>query len=166
MTELLASVRGATFADGSVSDVELWRSSEPVAQAEVFAAMVAVDDGHGRYAVHYSPRRQEWGIPGGWREDGESVTACAVREVREETGLELTQEQLQPWGFERFAPVSRGRWPRDGGSMQLYRATVEPTLLVAELDDSVDPTWLTGEEFAQRAGGQFWWQLLESVLRG
>ena len=33
----------------------------------------------------------EWGLPGGWREPGESVVECVLREVREETGLELAE---------------------------------------------------------------------------
>jgi len=43
-------------------------------------------DGDGRVLLHQRADNGHWGIPGGSIELGESVTAAAVREVREETG--------------------------------------------------------------------------------
>lgn len=37
-----------------------------------------------------APRAGQWGLPGGVQQLGESVMAAAVREAREETGLEIT----------------------------------------------------------------------------
>ncbi|GAA2168024.1 NUDIX hydrolase [Pedococcus bigeumensis] len=167
MSHLIASVPGATFADGSVADVELWASSEPVADDAVFAAMVVVTDATGRYAAVYSPRRREWGIPGGWREPGESAVECAVREVWEETGLRLDPEGLRVFGHESFAPVSaHGRWPERGGSMQLFRCRVHVAggELVAAEPDAVDPRWVTAQEFETLSGGQFWWPLVAAAM--
>jgi 8-oxo-dGTP pyrophosphatase MutT (NUDIX family) len=168
VSELVARVPRATFADGSVCDVTLWLSAEPAPEEDVFAAMVVLRDSEGRYAVGWSPRRQEWGIPGGWREAGETVVECAVREVLEETGLRLDPGELEPVGREQFTPLEvRGRWPEDGGSMQLFSVVLVrpgPPLASSE-SDAVDPQWLTSTEFEARAGRQFWWPLVAAAMR-
>ncbi|WP_457254707.1 NUDIX hydrolase [Pedococcus sp. P5_B7] len=167
MNRLIESVPGATFADGSMADVELWVSAEPVDEERVFVATVVVTDATGRYAVAYSPRRREWSIPGGWREPGESVLECALREVWEETSLRLDADSLQIFGHEDYTPRSRhGLWPEDGGSMQVFRATlpVAGDELVATEPDAVDPRWVSAEEFEALAGRQFWWPLVAAAM--
>ena len=167
MRQQLGPASRVEFPDGSVADVELWHSDELVPEAEVFAAMVVLRDESGRCAVAWSPRRQEWGIPGGVREPGESVAECAVREVGEEMGVQLDAATLTPCGSERFTPATDfGRWPVGGGSMQLYRAAVAGTPeLRAAFDDAVDPQWLTVEEFEARAGHRFWWPMVAAAIR-
>src|SRR5689334_15437321 len=108
MSAMLARLEEVEFAGASVAHVGVRVSEQPVDEESVFAAMVVVGDAQGRFVVVYSPRREEWGAPGGWREPGESVAACAVREVAEETGLRLAPGDLRPVGFERFEPVSTG----------------------------------------------------------
>lgn len=160
-------IRGVEFADGSVADVDLIRAPTDAPELLVFAAMLLVQNGSGLLAACWSPRRQEWSVPGGWREDGESVRECAVRELAEETGLVVTEADLVPWGYERFTPVSlTGRWPERGGLMQLYRVeiTSAPTELVAALPDSVDPQWMTAATLEDRSGDRFWWPLIESAI--
>lgn len=155
------------FADGSVSHVVLTPTAEPAPESEVFAAMVVLRDVRGWCAVTWSPRRGEWGPPGGWREQVESVTECVVREVAEEVGLDLDPATLVPVGHEQFEPVTTGRWPRGGGYMQLYAAAwpaVGPELVARE-DDALDPQWIPPQEFRARAGRQFWWPLVEAGLR-
>ena len=166
MSELIAALRDVRFADGSVAHVDLVRDAEPAPAADVFAATVVVASDDDRYAVVYSPRRKEWSVPGGWREVGEAVPACAVREVWEETGLQLDEGGLDPVGYERFVPVSlHGRWPDAGGLMQLFRVHVpRGDELVAALDDAVDPRWLTAGQFKARCGERFWWPLVEALL--
>jgi 8-oxo-dGTP pyrophosphatase MutT (NUDIX family) len=162
-SHVVARVRHVRFADGSVSHVDLVRSDEPAPEAQVFAAMVILTDADGRYAVVFSPRRGEWGPPGGGRELGETVVECVLREVREETGLLLSADALVPCGFEQFDPQTAGRWPPEGGSIQLFRARIAssaPDLLATE-PDAVDPQWVGLEDFRRRAGDRFWWPLIE-----
>ena len=50
-------------------------------------AAVEFDDRR-RVLMHYPRSGDEWGLPGGGREDEESFEEAAVREVREETGID------------------------------------------------------------------------------
>ena len=66
------------------------------------AARVVLVDETGRVLLieMHDPARPDlgwyWFTPGGGREDGESETDCAVREVLEETGLRLEAGDLGP----------------------------------------------------------------------
>jgi 8-oxo-dGTP pyrophosphatase MutT (NUDIX family) len=162
---LLAHISGATFADGSVADVDLELGPDEAQGDDVFAAMVVLGDGAGRLAAVWSPRRQEWSVPGGWREPGETPRQAAVREVLEETGLVVDPASLEPCGREVFTPVSlHGRWPADGGVLQLYRADVLPgQALASTMDDAVDARWVEMGELAELAGHRFWWPLVAAV---
>lgn len=167
MTDFPLRLRDIEFADGSVAHVVLTPTAEPAPEAEVFAAMVVLRDTRGWCAVTWSPRRGEWGPPGGWREPGEAVAACVVREVSEEVGLDLDPAALVPIGHEKFEPVTTGVWPRDGGYLQLYSARWPAVgdVLVAHEDDAQDPQWVEPAEFSARAGRRFWWPLVEVGLR-
>jgi 8-oxo-dGTP pyrophosphatase MutT (NUDIX family) len=46
--------------------------------------------------VIHRPHRQDWSLPKGKRCRGETALACALREVREETGLECVAEDELP----------------------------------------------------------------------
>lgn len=164
---VVARLRSVPFADGSIAHVDLVRSDLPAPPDTVFAAMVLLRDAVGRYAVVYSPRRAEWSSPGGRREDGESVAGTALREVREETGIELDSAALRAWGYERFEPVSAtGRWPRLGGCLQVFQAEIDtaaPELVMGE-DDVTAVRWVTPAEFESLCGDRFWWPLVAAAL--
>ena len=52
-------------------------------------AMCLIEDGEGRVLLVRQPYRAGWGLPGGFLKRGETPEACAVREVREEVGLDV-----------------------------------------------------------------------------
>jgi len=64
----------------------------PEANSVVPSVTVAVQDDEGRILLVHKTDNDLWALPGGGHEIGESVSATAVREVEEETGVtvELT----------------------------------------------------------------------------
>ena len=53
------------------------------------AASAIVVDEAGRVLLHRRQDNNRWALPGGKMELGESVSGCAIREVQEETGLDV-----------------------------------------------------------------------------
>ncbi|MQS14707.1 NUDIX hydrolase [Streptomyces kaniharaensis] len=65
-------------------------------------ASVMVTDPAGRVLLLKPPYRDTWGWPGGMIDHGETPAACAVRELREETGLVL---EVRPLVIEWRDPI-------------------------------------------------------------
>lgn len=68
-------------------------------------ALVVVSDNRVLLVKHRKGDREYWLLPGGGLEENETVEACAVREIREETGLNIslgklifTSESINPNG--------------------------------------------------------------------
>jgi ADP-ribose pyrophosphatase YjhB (NUDIX family) len=61
----------------------------PAANSLVPAASAVVVDDQGRVLLHRRRDNDKWALPGGKMELGESLGGCAVREVKEETGLDV-----------------------------------------------------------------------------
>jgi len=60
----------------------------PKANSIVPAVSVVVPDDQGRILLIHRTDNKYWSIPGGGMEPGESVREAAVREVKEETGMD------------------------------------------------------------------------------
>jgi ADP-ribose pyrophosphatase YjhB (NUDIX family) len=85
------------------------------------------------------PYRETWAPPGGFVESGESVEAAAVRELREEVGVELAATQLAA-----HAVVSV---PRMNQVYHLFVAHLKsPVRAVAVLPESLEVGWFTWDE--------------------
>lgn len=61
----------------------------PSANSLVPAASAVVVDKSGRIVLQRRRDNEMWALPGGAMELGESVAECAIRETREETGLDV-----------------------------------------------------------------------------
>jgi ADP-ribose pyrophosphatase YjhB (NUDIX family) len=66
----------------------------PHANNLVPAASAVVVDQEGRILLHRRDDNQLWTIPGGAMEVGESIGQTVVREVKEETGLDVEPESI------------------------------------------------------------------------
>jgi 8-oxo-dGTP pyrophosphatase MutT (NUDIX family) len=83
------------FEGGAVSRTDYFRdpgAPEPNSLVPAVSAVVADDEG--RILLHRRSDNVKWSIPGGRVELGESVADAAVREVREETGIEVAPVSL------------------------------------------------------------------------
>lgn len=106
-------------------------------------AGAVVHDGAGRLLVvrrGREPGRGLWSLPGGRCEPGETATAAVVREVREETGLDVVAGRL----------VGRVERAGPGGSVYVID-DVACTVTGGELaagDDADDVRWVDTAELA------------------
>ncbi|MDR6536480.1 NUDIX hydrolase [Variovorax soli] len=62
---------------------------------------VLIFNEQGQLLLAHATGQKHWDIPKGGAEEGESAREAAIREVREETGIELAADSLQ----------ELGRWP-------------------------------------------------------
>ena len=124
------------LADGS----EHYPRTEP-------AMIVAVDDADGRILLG---RRTNWqagwfSTLAGFVEAGESVEACVVREVKEESGVDVDPGSLRYLGSQP--------WPYPASLMLGYRATATSTHISHDHDEMAEVRWYTRREFEQACIG-------------
>ncbi|WP_414938172.1 NUDIX hydrolase [Amycolatopsis sp. cmx-11-51] len=66
----------------------------PKANNVVPSVTVAIRDNKGRILVIHKVDNDLWALPGGGHDAGESITETAIREVKEETGLDIEVRRL------------------------------------------------------------------------
>ena len=106
---------------------------------------VVVLDGRGRLLVirrGHAPSAGRWSIPGGRVESGESLEVAAVREAREETGLDVVVGEVA------------GQIELPGIDDQVYdvtdftATTADETAVPTPGDDATEVQWVTRDELA------------------
>jgi ADP-ribose pyrophosphatase YjhB (NUDIX family) len=84
-----------TVEDGGVKRIDHLNDPDaPAANRVVPGASAVVLDEAGRILLHRRDDNELWSIPGGGMEVGERIADTVVREVREETGLEVEPEAI------------------------------------------------------------------------
>jgi 8-oxo-dGTP diphosphatase len=124
-------------------------AAEPV---QCVGAVISDEDGRILLILRgHEPAMGLWSIPGGRIEPGESDEEALVREIREETGLEVTCGPLL------------GRVDRPGLVIRDYLAFVTGGTLVAG-DDADAARWASPDEAeALDAGGELTSELLATL---
>jgi ADP-ribose pyrophosphatase YjhB (NUDIX family) len=69
-------------------------ATDPTEVRVSVCVVVRRNDGSREILLMRRSDNAHWGLPGGYVEPGESVTAAAAREVREETGFEIEIQRL------------------------------------------------------------------------
>ena len=81
------------------------------------------------------PYKGQWAFPGGFMEMDETTEQCAIRELKEETGIELSK--LHQIGA--YSKVDRD--PRGRTVTVAYLAVVDSTVDVEGQDDAAKAEW-------------------------
>jgi len=114
----------------------------------IFGASIAIIQ-HGKVLLQLREDARLWNLPGGAIEDGESLAEAAIREAREETGLEVRLTRL-------VGVYSRPRWRMGGGHDIFF--TAEPTgvgdLRNADPHESADVRFFAPDDLPQDL---IWW---------
>jgi ADP-ribose pyrophosphatase YjhB (NUDIX family) len=117
------------FRQAGQPESEFWAMRAAFGQAPFIAAGAAVvaRDERGRVLLHQRGDTGEWGLPAGTLDLGETLAATAVRETREETGLEVAPLRLVGLysGFEVAYP--------NGDRLCIFNSTFECRVTGGEL---------------------------------
>jgi len=87
-------------------------------------------------------RMGSWVLPGGAVEPGESVAQAALREVREETGLDVHLERL-------VGVYSRQRWGGDGQHVIVFAARVAGGSLQPDPGEVREALFVASDDLSQ-----------------
>ncbi|WP_203672172.1 NUDIX domain-containing protein [Catellatospora methionotrophica] len=119
----------------------------PLATRVVPGGVAVIADEHGRVLLQRRADSGNWSLPGGTMEIGETLEQCVVREVREETGLDIEITGLVGVYTDPGHVIAYG----DGEVRQqfslVYRARVTGGLLTIS-DESTDLRYVDPAAFA------------------
>lgn len=114
------------------------------------ADIVLVSQGHGLDSRVLLVRRASdsdafpdyWALPGGFVEPGETSLAAAVRELAEETGIEIGQDRL------RLVAIGDAphRDPRHWTVSAVYAAVIGELPVPVAADDAAEAEWIPLEQ--------------------
>jgi 8-oxo-dGTP diphosphatase len=108
-----------------------------------------------------APLKGEWSLPGGLVDAGETLRKAAAREVKEETGLEVTPGEMVEV-FERIVPDAL--WKTQFHYVLIdFLCTVQGGAECAAADDAMDVRWAAPAEFEELKLGRLTWEVIEKA---
>ena len=120
----------------------------PKANSIVVATSAYIED-DGRILLIRRADNGLWALPGGGMEPGETVLGCAVREVREETGIDVDVTGLVGiFSNPAHVVVYPDGEVRQGFSICVRARAMNGTIRTS--DESTEVAWVPRDELAQR----------------
>lgn len=118
-------------------------------------AAVALVKREDKILVVWNERYKGWSLPGGMVEEGETVGAACMRELREETGLEAVL--MEPM---HFGPHGLPSKPGRVTHVALFRVEVPPGAEPNTMENGGDVRWCTPANFLEHSPfASFYWSI-------
>jgi 8-oxo-dGTP pyrophosphatase MutT (NUDIX family) len=118
----------------------------------VTASAFVIDPSSGRILLHHHRRLDRWLQMGGHLDDGEDVVSAALREAREESGLEDLHPFVElPFDIDvHVIPEARGEPRHLHFDVRFVVATGKPEEATITPEESLDLAWLELDDAERR----------------